>query len=218
MSAIPDICGLEAGMAKVLGFVAAVLAFGAALAWTAIATGLSTGWVGAAALLGWAVLARRRWERLRATTGTDPCGPERIVWHRLAGTGVLLGHLATALLNPKVDLHLGSGNSLAVDSWTILAAMAVSAMVFRGDAADRDERDAAIDARGQRAGYTALILLLLGLLAWLGFAPRPYQSALTHWVIANLLVALIIASAVVMYAAKLLAYAPDGRPQPGPDA
>lgn len=198
-------------MIKIVGFLASVLGFGAVLAWTAIAWGLSTGWIGAAALVGWAVLARRRWEWLRATTGAEPGGPERVVWHRLAGTGILCGHLVIALSNPSVDLHVGSGNTLAIDSWTILLAMVLSAVVFHGDARERDERHHAICARGVRAGYAALIVQLIVLLLYLGFAPPDLRQPLTHWVLANLLSALIIASVLVVHFVQLLGYTHDGR-------
>lgn len=197
-------------MAKRTGFLAALLGFGALLAWITVNRGLSTGWIGAVALVAWAVLARRRWERLGASTGAEPGGPERVVWHRLAGTGILFGHLMVALLSPGVDLHVGGGNALAIDSWTILLAVGLSAVVFHGDARDRDERDLAIAARGVRAGYAALILLLIFLLLYLGFAPPDLRRLLTHWVLANLLSGLIIASVLVLNFVQLLGYAHDG--------
>jgi len=198
-------------MARIIGFLALVLGLGAVLAAAAINLGLSTGWIGAAALIGWALFARRRWERLRATSGAEPGGPERVVWHRFAGTGILFGHLVVALLNPAVDLHVGSGNPLAIDSWIILIAMVLSAAVFHGDARERDERDQAIAARGVRAGYAALIALLIILLLHLGFAPPDLRQALTHWILANLLSGLIVASVLAMHFVQLLGYAPDGR-------
>jgi hypothetical protein len=203
-------------MAKIFAFLAAVLGFGALLAWASLDWGLSTGWIGAGALIGWAVLARRHWDRLRATVGTEPGGPERIVWHRLAGTGILFGHMIVALASPGVDLHLGSGNTLAIDSWTILLGMGLSAIVFRGDAHERDERHHAIAARGVRAGYAALIVLLIILLFYLGFAPPDARQPLTHWVLANLLSGLIVTSVLAMHFVQLLGYAPDGR-APSPE-
>ncbi len=198
-------------MARIILVLVGVLAFGAALALAAISWSVSTGWIGAAGLVGWAVLARRRWSRLNATTGEEPGAPERVLWHRLTGTGILLGHLTIALLNPSVDLHVGSGNTLAIDSWTILIAMIVSAALFHGDARERDERHRSIAARGVRSGYTALIVLLLILLFYLGFAPPDFRQPLTHWLLANLLSGLIVTSLLVMQFVQLLAYAPDGR-------
>jgi hypothetical protein len=198
-------------MMKVVGFLALSLAFGAALAWAAVQFAVSTGWIGAGALVGWALLARRRWERLRATTGAEPGGPERVVWHHFAGTGILMGHLLASLAMPGVDLHVGSGNTLAIDSWLVLFAMLASALVFRGDARDRDERDRVIAARGVGAGYAALIVLLVILLFFLGFAPPDVRAPLTHWILANALSGLIVASILVMQFVQLVGYAPDRR-------
>jgi len=198
-------------MTRIIGFLGVVLALGAALALAAVTWNITTGWIGAVALIGWAVFARRRWEHLKATTGAEPGGPERVIWHRFAGNGILLGHLAAALSLPGVDLHVGSGNTLALDSWTILAAMLVSAFVFHGDARERDERDQTIAARGLRAGYAALILLLVLLLLYLGFAPLALRQALTHWILTNLLIGLIVASFLAMHCVQLLGYAADGR-------
>jgi hypothetical protein len=197
-------------MARIIGFLAAVLGLGGALASASVQWGISTGWIGAVALIGWAVLARRRWERLKTMTGAEPGGPERVIWHRFAGAGILFGHLVAAL-SSGVDLHVGSGNSLAIDSWTILGAMILSALVFRGDARERDERDLAIAARGTRAGYVALILQLIILLFYLGFAPPDLRQALTHWVLTNFLIGLIVASVLVMHLVALSGYAADGR-------
>jgi hypothetical protein len=196
-------------MTRILGFLTIALAFGALLAGVAIYGHVTTGWVGALALIGWAILARRRWEKMRATSGIDPGGPERVIWHRFAGTGMLFGHSAFTLLNPGINVRLGSGNTLAIDSWLMLIALLASAVVFRGDARDRDERDRAIASRGVNAGYGALIILIIVLMLFLGFAPDALRQPLTHWNLANLMSALIVASLLVMQSAQLLFYARD---------
>ena len=196
-------------MLKIAGFLLISLAFGAVLASAGMVSHVPMGWVGAAALVAWAVLARRRWEGLKAADGSDPGAPERMVWQRLAGTGMIVAHLATVLLNPRVDLHVGQGNYLALDNWTLIVGVMVSAFVFRADRHERDERDDRIDARGTRWGYGALIGLLVILLLYMGFAPRPLQTALTHWVLANLLIALILASFVVRQCVQLSGYTRD---------
>lgn len=193
-----------------IGFSATVLALGWALAWTSINFDVSTGWVGAAVLLGWAVAARLRWERLK-THGADPSGPERVVWHRLASAAIACGHLLTSLAHPQIDLHLGSGNSLATDSWTILAAIVVSAFLFHSGSQERDERDRGIGSMGLRVGYAALTIQLLILLFFLGFAPPELLTPFSHFFIANLLIALIVISALAQYFAQLIAYARDAQ-------
>lgn len=201
-------------MLKVIGFSAAALALGWALAWSSINFDLSTGWVGAAVLLGWAVAARLRWERLKVH-GADPSGPERVVWHRLASSAIACGHMFTALAHPRINLHLGSGNSLATDSWTILAAIVVSALVFHSGDQERDERDRAIASAGLRASYAALTIQLLVLAFFLAFAPPYLLAPLSHFFIANLLIALIVVSAFVQYFAQLIAYARDAQAAAG---
>lgn len=212
MSAIQDVASQDDGVrdvGKVIGFLAVALAFGWVLAWVTINFGVATGWIGAAALIGWALIARRRWEWLRKTSGADPGGPERVVWHRATGTAVACGHMLTTLSHPHIDLHVGSGNSLATDSWTMLAAIIISAFVFHRDSGERDERDAAIAAQGLKAGYTTLIALLLALSFLLGFAPPDVLAPFTHFFIGNLLIALIVISALAHYGVQLLGYSQD---------
>ncbi len=195
-------------MLKVTGFLAIALALGWALSWTTIQFGISTGWLGASALLAWAIAARWRWERLKAR-GADPSGPERVVWHRLASAAIGCGHLITSLAHPQIDLHLGSGNSLATDSWTILAAIIVSAFLFHSGDQERDERDRGIAALGVRVGYATLIAQLFILLFFLGFAPPDVLAPFTQFFIANLLIALIVIATLAQYFVQLLAYARD---------
>ncbi|MBY0566557.1 MAG: hypothetical protein K2P70_04565 [Hyphomonadaceae bacterium] len=201
-------------MLKVIGFSAAALGLGWVLAWISINYGVSTGWIGAAVLLGWAVAARLRWERLKQH-GADPSGPERVVWHRLASAAIGCGHMLTSLAHPSIDLHVGSGNSLATDSWTILAAIVVSALVFHGGDRERDERDRGFAAAGLRVSYTTLIVELLILLFFLGFAPPDLRAPFSHFFIANLLIALIVISALAQYLAQLIAYARDAQAAAG---
>lgn len=195
-------------MVRVIGFAATALIIGWALAWLTIRTNLPTGWVGAAILLGWAITARQRWMRLK-TQWAEPSGPERVVWHRLASAAIAGGHLLTALTYPQIELRLGSGNWLAIDSWIILAAIIASALLFRGDNRDRDERDRNIAAMGLRVSYITLVAQLLILSFILGFAPYDLVSTLSLFFIANLLIALIVMSTLANYIAQLLVYARD---------
>jgi hypothetical protein len=205
-----------AWLLKVIGFSVTALALGWGLAWTSINFSFSTGWVGAAILLGWAIAARLRWERLKEH-GEDPSGPERVVWHRLASSAMGAGHMLTSLAHPRIDLHVGSGNSLATDSWTILAAIVVSAFVFHGGDQKPDERDRGFAATGLRVSYAALIFQLLVLLFFLGFAPPDLRAPFSHFFIANLLIALIVISALAQYFAQLIAYARDAQATAGVD-
>lgn len=195
-------------MGRIILFAGLALVSGWALAAISIATRLPTGWIGASALVVWAIVARRRWAHISQTTGLEPGAPEQIIWLRTAGVGLLLGHLVFSLANPQFDLHLGSGNWLAVDSWTITLALLLAALLFRRHKQERDERHEKISALGVRAGYASCLVLFTLLSIFLGFAPADIRDAATHWVLANLLIALLLASYLVLLVAQLVAYRP----------
>lgn len=196
---------------KPVAFLFACLAVGAGLAVLSFAANVSTGWAGAIALAAWAFIARRRWLEIEAASGLEPGAPERILWLRTAGNALIVGHVAASVLLVGDQLRLGNDNTLAIDSWTIALGQCVATLLFRRDEKERDERHAAIAARGVRAGYTALILSLVVLLGWLAYAPPPQRAALSHFVLANLVLVLVLASYGVMLLRQLLDYAIDTR-------
>lgn len=187
------------------------VATGALLAWAGLETGFPTGSLGAVALIAWAFLARWRWRRLAATSGLEPGAPERILWLRAAGSSLILGHLVAAILLVGDDLRVGHGNILAIDSWTMVLGQSLAALAFRRDRGERDERHEAILARGVGAGYASLIVGVILLLAWMAFTPPAFRSALSHFVLANVLIALILASYGAMLVVQLAGYAKDSR-------
>lgn len=194
---------------KSLAFLVGALAIGAMLAYAGLKAGVLIGGLGAAVLIAWAIMAHRRWTRLEASSGLAPDAPERILWLRLAGNSLILGHAVAALALVGDDLRLGHGNTLAYDSWTLLLGQSVAALVFRRDRNERDERHEAILARGIRGGYAGLIVALVLLLVWLAFAPAPLRDALSPFILANLLIALLLASYGVMLLIQLMLYAED---------
>ncbi|MFT3722722.1 MAG: hypothetical protein QM773_03965 [Hyphomonadaceae bacterium] len=196
---------------KPAAFLLACLAVGAGLAVLSLAANVSTGWVGAIALAAWAFIARRRWMLIEATSGLEPGAPERILWLRTAGNALIVGHVAASVVLVGDALRLGNGNTLAIDSWTIALGQLAATFLFRRDEKERDERHAAIAARGIRTGYTALIVFLIVLLGWLAYAPPPERSALSHFVLANLMIVLILTSYGVMLLRQLIDYAIDTR-------
>lgn len=198
------------GVLKPILFLAAGLAAGAALAFGSLAADIPTGWIGAIVLIVWALIMRRRWAWMEQRN-LEPGAPERVLWLRLAGAALVLGHLAASILLAGDNLRLGSGNSLATDNWTMEAGHMIAALLFRADIRTQDERHAPIVARGIRAGYATLILLPLPLLAWMIVMPLALRTLLTHFVLANIVVTIMVVSYVVMLLVQLFAYAKDAR-------
>lgn len=194
---------------KIVGFCAATVFLGAALAWIGVVLHAPVGGIGALALVGWAILARRRWRGLQQIDGSEPGGPEQVVWHRYSGCVLVWGHMAFALLNPQYDLHVGYGNYLALDNWTLILGVLVSASLFRGDGHIRDERDDRIEAVATRWGYLTLIAILLIMLSYIGFRPGGDRGGINDFFLANLIMSLIILSAIVRQAVQLFGYARD---------
>lgn len=181
------------------------LGLGALLALTWAAWPVWPGAVGAALLVLVACLVRWRWAR--GADAIDAPGPyERRAWHSLASLGVVASHLV-ASLSLGLDLHVGSGNTLAIDNWLLVLGAALSWLILRPRVMDRDERDAEMANRGAHAGYRVLIGLLAILLLGLGFAPIAVTERMTPFVIGNVLVVLILASGLAAFATQLRGYA-----------
>lgn len=198
-------------MIRVFGVLLASLGFGALLAAPVLIWPIRPGWFGAAVLIMAAVWARLYWNRRRATAGDDPGARERQAWHAMVGLGVVCGQLAMALLR-GVDLHVGRGNTLALDNWTLIGAAMIGWLIVRPPVMDRDERDRQMADRGAHVGYGVLTGLLVVLLMVLGFAPPPVISLLGPFVLGNLLVVLILLAALAKYAAQLVGYWAASRP------
>jgi hypothetical protein len=184
------------------------LGLGAALALVGIRTGAAVGWVGAVALLGWILWLRLRWSQSRQA----PDAPERPLWLRAAGLGLVLGHLSTILMHPRIDLHIGAGNALAFDSWTLTAALLIALVMFRKDARISDERHRQVVAHGIRAAYVTLVALVVILSLVLGFAPPYALGAFDLFDLANVLVALVLAAYLVQQLVQLTLYRKDREP------
>lgn len=205
MSGIGYIYAMELWM-KIFTFVVGALMLGAVLALVAIHTGLSTGWIGVLSLLGWAGLVKRKWTIRDLENETAPGAPEKTLWIQTAGTGLMLGHLVTILIHTDIDFHVGQGNTLAIDSWMMFAALFIVYVMFRKDYRVKDERDAIIEASGIRAGYIALLTLLIIFSFILGLVPPPAMRWLTSFIIGNIIVSLMVASYLVQTVVRLSAY------------
>ena len=184
-------------------------AIGVLLALASLQLDFPTGWIGALALAAWVAFAWRRWATLEKTTGLEPGAPERIVRFYAVGTALLFGHLVATLAYPDIDIHAGNGNYLAIDSWTMIAAMiAVSFVVSKvGDI--RDERDEAIKTRGTRVGFLSLIAGLVVFSLALAFLPPIEGKSLTLFMAGNIQIAIVVASLLIKYGVQLLEYAKD---------
>jgi len=194
-----------------LTFLIIASSFGAVLALVSIFANFPTGWIGRLLLIACTVFARRKWSRLEDTTGLEPGPPERILRFYGSATAMLLGHMIVGLVHPDIDLHVGNGNSLAIDSWTMISAMILAGFLFRQDGKIKDERDAAISAKGTKIGYTTLIFELIILSFVLGFLPTRLMDSVTYFDLGNILIAGILLSILVKYASQLLSYDKDTR-------
>lgn len=198
-------------MIRIGSVLAISLAFGAFLAWPLFAWPVRPGWVGGGMLLLAAFAVRRHWQARRLTAGDDPGALERQSWHSMVAFGVLSGHLIAALLQ-NVDLHVGRGNTLALDNWTLLAAAAIGWIIVRPPRMEKDERDREMAARGAHVGHATLTALLIILSLTLGFAPPPVLERLSPFVLGNLLLVLIMLGGLAKHATQLVGYWAAARP------
>lgn len=196
-------------MIRSLTFLMIAASLGAVIAIISIYGSFATGWIGALLLIGSTLIARWRWSKQQDTTGLEPGPPERIIRFYSAATALLFGHLIVGLIHPGIDLHVGNGNSLAIDSWTMIAAMILTAFLFRRDSKIRDERDAVISAKGTKLGYAILITELIILSMILGFLPPHLMKEVSYFDLGNILIAGILFSILVKCASQLIGYAKD---------
>tara|TARA_R110002124_G_scaffold179280_2_gene346939 strand:- start:629 stop:1243 length:615 start_codon:yes stop_codon:yes gene_type:complete len=196
---------------RIFGVLAISLGFGAFLALPLFAWPVRPGWIGAAVLLLAALVVRWHWNARRLAAGDDPGARERESWHSMAAFALLSGHLSAALMQ-GVDLHVGHGNTLALDNWTLLAAAVVSWIIVRPPRMEKDERDREMAARGAHVGHATLTALLIVLSLTLGFAPPPVLERLSPFVLGNLLLVLIMLAGLTKHATQLVGYWAAARP------
>lgn len=199
-------------MIRVLAVAALGMAFGAFLAWPLFDWPLRPGWVGAVILLLVAVAVRRHWDGLRHRDGGEPGPRERCSWHALAALALVSGHLIAALAQ-GVDLHVGRGNTLALDNWTLIAAAGIGWFIVRAERMEQDERDREMAARGVHVGYVTLTVLLIGLLMTLGFGPPEVVERLSPFALGNVLVVLILLASLARHGTQLVGYWAAARPE-----
>jgi hypothetical protein len=188
------------------------LAFGAVLA-APLPWPVLPGAIGAVVLLAAAIVSKIVWEKRRRGDLDAPGWREIGAWHAVIGWGVVCGQLAMSLLR-GVDLHLGSGNTLAIDNWTLGLAGIVAWLIIRPRDRTRDERDAEMDRIGTRTGYWTLTGALIVASVAMGFAPVAVQERLTPFVIGNILIVLVLLGGLAYATGQLVGYwraaLPDG--------
>lgn len=198
-------------MIRILVVLAASLGFGGLLAWTWASWAIAPGWVGGGLLITSAALARWHWNRRQVETGDEPGPYERLAWHTMVSVAVLASHLIASLAT-GLDIHVGQGNSLATDNWTLVVGAAIGWVLMRPKSMQRDERDKEMAARGAHAGFRTLAGLLIALLLTLGFAPVVVTETLTPFVIGNLLVVVILLGILAGCLTRLIGYWNAARP------
>lgn len=199
-------------MLRIFGVLFASLGLGALLAVGGDSLPASPGVLGALILVVAAIAARIWWERRARIAGDDPGIPEREVWQAMVGTAMICGFVIVVLLTPGSEVHSHNGDTGGRESWTMIGGALLSWLIIRNPQVKRDERDRAIAALGLKVGYISLALLLIILSLNLGFAPSASLKRVTHWLLANILLALLMLACLAQYAAQLLAYWRDARP------
>lgn len=199
-------------MIRILVVLAVALGFGAMLAWTWAFWPIAPGWIGAGVLIASAALIRRHWDRRRDDAGDEPGPYERLAWHTMVSMAVLASHLMASLAT-GLDIHVGQGNTLATDNWTLIVGATIGWLLMRPRAMQRDERDREMAARGAHAGFRTLVGLLIMLLLTLGFAPVAVTETLTPFVIGNLLVVVILLGVLARCLTQLVGYWNATRPE-----
>jgi hypothetical protein len=165
------------------------------------------GLVGLGLMVASAVAVRRYWQRL-ATLGAEPGSPERALWHGLASTALVGGHLFASLwaIGPAMVLHSPFVHAMAVDNWTMVLGAALSYAIVRDPEPRSDERDREFAARGVRGAFRALAVLVLALSVSLSFGDHTPVERLSRAMISHLIISAVILAVLVQYLTQLRLY------------
>lgn len=198
-------------MPQILLVAALSLLSGAVLASGALHWPLRPGFIGLAALLVSAWMARRYWQGMRSEDG--PGSPERALWHGLASYGLLTGHLLAVLwrLGPAMQMHSLAGHALALDNWTLVLGAVLSYWIARDPEPRRDERDVLFAVRGLRAGYTTLIAAMLVLILALGFGTHTVVAQFNQPMVAHVLILFLLLQCLARTVVPLWLYRRDAQ-------
>lgn len=182
---------------------------GSALAHISIQYSFSIGVIGAICLIAYALIMKRRWGTSLNPKGQDICHCEQALRIQLSAYTLLLGHLATALLHTDIDIHVGSGTTIAIDSWMMTLAAIATEFIFRRNRKITDERDAQYSAIAVVWGYRSLALLIIVFAMYLGLTPPAYRIHISNFLVGNTLIMLTLGSYCVYISVRLFAYFQD---------
>ncbi len=164
------------------------------------------GYLGVALMLFSAMGVRRHWRRLDADS--EPGSPERELWHCLATTALIAGHLVLSLwlAGPGMALHSVVVHAMAVDNWTLVLGAILSFRIARDPEPRSDERDAVLAARAIRVAYGTLIAELCLVIVTLGFGVQLGLPAFSLPLVAHVLIVCLMTASMVRCAVQLASY------------
>ena len=195
-------------MTRVLAVVAVGLMLGGVMAADLNLWSLSPGWWGLAAMTVIATAARQRWFGLALAA---PGSPERGLWIGLGSGAVLAGHMGLSLYRIGADMamHSPQVHAFAIDSWVLVLGGVLAWAIARDPRPRRDERDAQIATLGLRWSHYTLVGLIAAGLVPLGYGWTASVAAMSHAMIAQLLIVALMVSWVVDSAVRLREYRRD---------
>jgi hypothetical protein len=197
-------------MLRILTVLMLSTAFGLLLAVGTSAWPLRPGLVGLGAILLSAWLARHYWSGMHPEKRTG--SPERLLWHSVATSAIVLGHLSATIgrLGPTLDMHSLHGHALAIDNWTLVLGAVLSYWIARDPEPRQDERDTLIRVQGLRVAHNALLAMLLVLVLLLGFSRNAVILAMNHAMLAHLVIVIVLVTCLVQDIVRLHLYHLDG--------
>ena len=185
------------------------LTLGSALAFTSIQYNFSTGMIGAIVLVTYGLFMKQHWGAQSDGTCQGVYHCEQALRIQLSAYTLLLGHMSLALLHTEIDMHVGSGTTIAIDSWMMTLAAIATEFIFRRHRKIIDERDALYSANAVVWGYRSLASMTILFAMYLALTPPSFRSHISNFTIGNILIALCLGSYCAYIAVRLYPYFHD---------
>lgn len=112
-------------------------------------------------------------------------------------------------MHTDIDIHVGNGNTLAIDSWLMIFASVITEFIFRKERRVKDERDAQYVANSIKLGYFSLAALITTFALYIGITPPSYREVLTQFLIGNILISLVLISYLFQIVVRIYSYSQD---------